>query len=83
MSAWLRGLPTSARFAAMTSSAFLLLMVLAGAVVFHEFRANLRDAIDQRLVDIAAVQAEAVDGAVAGTGSQGGLLAHPEPDRDG
>ena len=83
MSAWLRKLPTSARFAAMTSSAFLLLMVLAGAVVFREFRANLRDAIDQRLVDIAAVQAEAVDGAAVGTGSQEGLLAHPEPDRDG
>jgi signal transduction histidine kinase len=83
MSAWLRGLPTSARFAAMTSSAFLLLMVLAGAFVFREFRANLRDAIDQRLVDIAAVQAEAVEGAAAGAGSQGGLLAYPEPDGEG
>jgi len=80
MSAWLGGLPTSARFAAMTSSAFLLLMVLAGAFVFREFRANLREAIDQRLVDIAAVQAEAVEGAAAGAGSQGSLLAYPEPD---
>jgi signal transduction histidine kinase len=83
MIAWLRGLPTSARFAAMTSSAFLLLMVLAGAFVFREFRENLRDAVDQRLVDVAAVQAEAVDGAAAGTGFQGDPLAYPQPDREG
>jgi signal transduction histidine kinase len=83
MSVWLRGLPTSARFAAMTSSAFLLLMLLGGAVVFREFRANLRDATDQRLVEIAAVQAEVVARAPAGTGSNRDLLASPAPDRDG
>ncbi|MBA3573581.1 MAG: HAMP domain-containing protein, partial [Pseudonocardiales bacterium] len=83
MSAWLRGLPTNVRFAAMTSSAFLLLMVLAGVVVYREFGSNLRESIDQRLVDIAAVQAKAVEGAVAGTGSDGDLLADLEPDPDG
>ncbi|MBA3798163.1 MAG: HAMP domain-containing protein [Geodermatophilaceae bacterium] len=83
MSAWLRGLPTNVRFAAMTSSAFLLLMVLAGVVVYREFGSNLRESIDQRLVDIAAVQANAVEGAVAGTGSDGDLLADLEPDPDG
>ena len=83
MSVWLRGLPTSARFAAMTSSAFLLLMLVGGAVVFREFRANLRDATDQRLVEIAAVQAEVVARAPAGTGSNRDLLASPAPDRDG
>ncbi len=83
MSAWLRALPTSVRFAAMTSSAFLLLMVLGGVVVYREFRANLRDTIDQRLVDVAALEAEAVEGAVTGIGSDGDLLADLEPDPDG
>jgi len=81
MSAWLRGLPTNVRFAAMTSSAFLLLMVLAGVVVYREFSSNLRETIDQRLVDIAAVQAKAVEGTA--TGTNGDLLADLEPDSDG
>ena len=81
MSAWLRGLPTNVRFAAMTSSAFLLLMVLAGVVVYREFSSNLRETIDQRLVDIATVQAKAVEGTA--TGANGDLLADLEPDSDG
>lgn len=83
MSAWLRAAPTSVRFAAMTSSAFLLLMVVGGMVGYREFRADLRDTIDQRLVDVAAVQARAVQGAAGGNGSDGALLADLEPGPDG
>jgi signal transduction histidine kinase len=83
MSAWLRTVPTSVRFAAMTSSAFLLLMVLIGVVVVREFRANLRDTIDQRLADIAAVEVKAVEGAAAGAESNEDLLADLEPELDG
>ncbi|MGI8876610.1 MAG: ATP-binding protein [Egibacteraceae bacterium] len=83
MTAWLRALPTSVRFAAMTSSAFLLLMALVGVVVYREFRSNLRDTIDQRLADVAAVEAKAVEGAAAGTGSDADLLAELAPDPDG
>ncbi|CAN5301310.1 MAG: ATP-binding protein [Acidimicrobiia bacterium] len=82
MSAWLRALPTSVRLAAMTSLAFLLLMVLVGAVVYREFRASLRDTIDQGLVDVAVVQARAVEGAASGTGLDGDLLSDLEPDPD-
>ncbi len=75
MRAWLRGLPTSVRFAAMTGLAFLLLMAVGGLIVFREFRTNLRAPIDQELVDAAVLQARAVEQADAGTGSDGDLLA--------
>lgn len=77
---WLRSLPTSIRLAAMTSSAFLVLMALVGAVGFHQFSAGLRSTIDQRLVAIAAVQAQAVEG---GAGLDGDLLANIEIDLSG
>jgi hypothetical protein len=80
MTAWLRALPTSVRFATMTSSAFLVLMVLAGVVGYREFRASLRDTIDERLVDVAAVQANAVEGTASGTSPDGELLADLAPD---
>lgn len=83
ISAWLRALPTSVRLAAMTSSAFLLLMVLVGVVVVGEFRGNLRDTIDQGLVDVAAIQVNAVKGTGPGTGPQGDLLADLEPEGNG
>jgi len=83
MTAWLRALPTSVRFATMTSSAFLVLMVLAGVVGYREFRASLRDTIDERLVDVAAVQANAVEGTASGTSPDGELLADLAPDAGG
>ncbi len=83
MTAWLRALPSSVRFAAMTSSAFLMLMLLVGVVAFREFRASQRAAIDQRLVDVAAVQAGVVEGAAPDAGFDGDLFAELEPDPDG
>ncbi len=67
----------------MTCSAFLLLMVLAGTVVYREFRGNLRATIDQQLVDVATVQAKAVEGAAVRTGADGNLLVDLELDPDG
>lgn len=83
MTAWVRALPTSVRFAVMTSSAFLVLMVLVGAVVYREFRASLRETIDQRLVEVAAVSTEAIEDAASGTGPDQDLLAGIEPGLEG
>ncbi len=79
----LRGLSTSVRVAAMTSSMFLLLMLVGGGLVFREFRANLRDDIDRRLVEIASAEAKSVDSASGGTGLGERLLADVEPTGDG
>nr|MBA2387953.1 HAMP domain-containing protein [Acidimicrobiia bacterium] len=71
----LRTLPTSVRFAAMTSGAFLLLLALVGVVVYRQFHVALRETVDQSLVDFVAVQLDAVDGTDPAAGPPGGLLA--------
>ena len=82
MMGWLRSLPTSVRFAAMTGLAFLLLMVLGGLVIFREFRTNLREAIDQQLVELATAEAMALEGVDARTAPNGDLLAELESESD-
>lgn len=79
-----RSLPTSARFAAMTSGAFLLLLALVGGVVYWQFHVSLRETIDESLLDFAVLQLDAVDGTDPATGPPSGLLADlahnpPEP----
>lgn len=82
MNASLRRLPTSVRLTAMISAVFLLLMAAGGALVYREFRANLRDDIDRRLVTIAMAQATAIDSAAGGTTLDERLLRHDESDGD-
>jgi len=67
VTAWLRGLPTSVRLAAMTSSTFLVLMLFMGVAGYRQFGAGLRNTIDQSLVALAAAKAEASVGGASGT----------------
>ncbi|MDQ3056031.1 MAG: ATP-binding protein [Actinomycetota bacterium] len=80
MTGWLRALPTSVRFATMTGLAFLLLMILGGVVMFGEFRTNLREEIDQQLVELATTQAKAVEEVDASNAANGDLLLDLEPE---
>lgn len=68
----LRALPTSVRFAAMTSSAFLLLLGVVGVVAYWKFGSGLRAPVDRSLEHFAAAQVDAVEN--AGSGPEGGLL---------
>ncbi|CAN5258466.1 HAMP domain-containing sensor histidine kinase [soil metagenome] len=57
----LRALPTSVRFAAMTSGAFVLLLGLVGVVVYSQFRVSLRETVDRSLADFVIVAVNALD----------------------
>jgi signal transduction histidine kinase len=75
-----RALSTSARFAAMTSGAFLLLLALVGVVVLWQFRISLRETVDRSLADFVALQVNTVKGTDAVSGPVAGLLADLDTD---
>ncbi|MGH3442834.1 MAG: hypothetical protein ACRDUY_12485 [Nitriliruptorales bacterium] len=79
----LRALPTSARFAAMTSLAFLGLLVLLGVAVYWWFGVALREPVDRSLAHFVAVQVDAVEGTYSDSGPETGLLADLEADPAG
>jgi len=79
----LRALPTSVRFAVMTTGAFVLLLGLVGLVVHWQFRDNLRETVDRGLADFVAVQLRAVEGTDPASGPDAGLLADLEADPAG
>ncbi len=71
----LGALPASVRFAAMTSSAFVLLLALVGLAVYWQFGVSLRESVDRSLAHAAVVQVDAVKGTDPDTGPDAGLLA--------
>ncbi|CAN5807517.1 hypothetical protein BH20ACT4_BH20ACT4_00210 [soil metagenome] len=79
----LRALPTSVRFAAMTSGAFVLLLGLVGLVVHWQFRDSLRETVDRGLADIVAVQVRAVQDTDPASEPEAGLLADLQADPAG
>lgn len=66
MSGGLRALPTSVRFAAMTLTAFVLLLGLVGAIAFWQFGDSLREPVDRSLDHFAAEQTAVFERAIAG-----------------
>ncbi len=70
-----RTLSTSVRFAAMTGSAFLLLIGVVGIAVYWQFGVSLRDPVDRSLGHFAAEQAKAIEGTGSETEPEARLLA--------
>ncbi|MDP9443833.1 MAG: ATP-binding protein [Actinomycetota bacterium] len=75
----LQALPTSVRFAAMTSGAFVLLLGLVGLGVYWQFGVSLRQSVDRSLAQLAAAQVDTVEGTDMETGPEPGLLADLQP----
>ena len=80
---WLRTMPTSVRFAAMTSGMFVLLLGLVGMGVYWQFRVSLRESVDRSLTHFLAAQVEAVEGSDPSSVPAAELLADPETDPTG
>jgi heavy metal sensor kinase len=70
----LRAVPTGVRFAAMTSSAFLLLLGLLGLVVHWQFGISLRESVDRSLAHYAALQIDTLEGGDPASGPEADLL---------
>lgn len=75
---WLRALPMGARFAAMATGMFVLLLGLVGVGVFWQFRVSLRETVDRGLADFVAAQVDGVAGSDPSSGPAAGLLADVE-----
>lgn len=80
---WVRAMPTSVRFAVMTSGAFVLLLGLVGVGVYWQFGVSLRETVDRSLVQLAAVQVHAVEGTDPASESAPDLLTDLEADPAG